>query len=276
MELSSITQANYLMLFGMMINKLYIAFFLSLIGLFSCSSIPFIEKNQATAKVANVAQKVLPPYEEGSIGDGVVKAVESILPQQFLQAAKELFTVFTTKEIAITDYYRTAKFASMKVKTGRTNAIMVLANDYDGVLQWVSADEIQIFTKNGKIIRTIGLNNDIFVTDPPNILEIYTKLLSERAVAYDASIISFSEPSMDGETIKYKYFLGDPFKYSLLLNGRVIEGRILYEEIYIKKLLWKRKNKYWVNPAGQIIRSRQFLNPSIDYMEMEVIKKYDG
>ena len=77
-------------------------------------------------------------------------------------------------------------------------------------------------------------------------------------------------------TIKYKYFLGDSFKYSLLLNGRVVEGRILYEEIYIKKLLWKRKNKYWVNPAGQIIRSRQFLNPSIDYMEMEVIKKYDG
>ena len=45
--------------------------------------------------------------------DGVVKAVESILPQQFLQAAKELFTVFTTKEIVITDYYRTAKFGTL-------------------------------------------------------------------------------------------------------------------------------------------------------------------
>ena len=61
-----------------MINKFYTIYFFFLLGLFSCSSIPFIEDNKASEKVANVAQKVLPPYEEGSIGDGVVKAVESI------------------------------------------------------------------------------------------------------------------------------------------------------------------------------------------------------
>jgi hypothetical protein len=246
-----------------------------LLGVLSCSSIqPIEESHQIAEKFSGVMKKALPPYEEGSIPNNVVNIIESILPQQFLQAAKELFTVFTTDKIIISDYYKTAKFASMKVSYGRTNAVMVLANNYNGVLQWVSADEIQIFTKNGKIIRTIGLNNDIFITDSPDLSQIILRLEANQEKVKESSIISFSDPLLNGEGIKYTYFYGESFEYPLLINGRIVSGKILYEEIYIKKLLWKRRNKYWIDPNGKVIRSRQFLNPSLDFIEMEVIKKY--
>jgi hypothetical protein len=46
----------------------------------------------------------------------------------------------------------------MKIRFGRgPHAILILAYIRDGVYEWVGADDVVIYTYNGRIIRTIGL-----------------------------------------------------------------------------------------------------------------------
>ena len=55
----------------------------------------------------------------------------------------------------------------MKVRFGRgPHAILILAYEEDNVYEWIGADGVKIYTLNGRIIKTVGLNSNIEILRP--------------------------------------------------------------------------------------------------------------
>ena len=50
----------------------------------------------------------------------------------------------------------------MQVRLGRSpNVLVVLEEERQGFLKWTSSNQIKIYTKNGKIVRLTGTENEL-------------------------------------------------------------------------------------------------------------------
>jgi len=146
----------------------------------------------------------------------------------------------------------TASFA--KVRLGRNSvAIMSLAYIQDGVYEWVSAANEKIFTKNGKIIKTIGLPFNI------NILDSY------RFNFIDGSVDYISKLSNPIATFKQKStFIGPKAKKG---NYKVVE---LVETVGLQ---FRHKNYYYYSSSNILIRAEQKIHPKLPVIEMDFYLK---
>jgi len=55
----------------------------------------------------------------------------------------------------------------IKVRFGRGPiAILILAYEEDNVYEWIGADNVRIYTLNGRIVKTAGLNSNIEILRP--------------------------------------------------------------------------------------------------------------
>ena len=133
-------------------------------------------------------------------------------------------------------------FASKFVRLGRgPYAMVVLAYDKDGELEYVSNDGISLFFNKGILVRTIGFPNDF-----------------SRKFTSDYSILNFSSES------KYqKISLSNPFVAEMSVNvmlenkgieikeiyGKKTELLLVQETIHLLDIRRKILNKYWIDTS---------------------------
>ena len=79
------------------------------------------------------------------------------LPETFYRAA------FGYPDIAIDqETYNENKYSFAKVRLGKASpVIMILLSIDDGMYTWIDKEGLRLITLNGRIIKTIGLPNDI-------------------------------------------------------------------------------------------------------------------
>ena len=86
-----------------------------------------------------------------------------------VNAIKESYLRLDTVQID-EDYMSAAKYAFIRVRFGSSrSALLTLVREQNEVLEWISADDIRIFTFGGKIIKTLGLPNDIEILNYKNL-----------------------------------------------------------------------------------------------------------
>ena len=162
-------------------------------------------------------------------------------------------------------------YATILVTYKNTKAIMVLSSENNGIMKWVSADGIVIFTFKGKVIQTIGLTNDIYISRPFNISNFYYE--NHGFKKYDDMVVIYSNPNLVSKSYSTLYMGSDESMLVNKLSKRNIKTRIIYEEFYVSEIRYKKKNKYWINSDGYILKSRQYLTPG-DIVEIEVLKPF--
>ena len=71
------------------------------------------------------------------------------------------------RDIVIDDeFYNAQKYSFAKIKIGKSIvAIAVLASASEEKYLWISQDGARIYTNNGRITKTIGLNHDVSILD---------------------------------------------------------------------------------------------------------------
>lgn len=148
-------------------------------------------------------------------------------------------------------------YSFAKIKIGkRAPAILVLAGSNENVMHWVSADKISIFTINGKIIKTIGFDNDILFLNYPQDESILANLNSTFS-----SLVDFSNPSLYSATVISQY---DGFKVQNIdfLDG-VKETLFIEEFLSMPEVKWSVRNLYWFDTESKmVIRSSQSIHPN--------------
>jgi len=116
-------------------------------------------------------------------------------------------------------------YASMRVKIGKGPAgLMILQKKEDEVYYWVSKDSVLLLVKNGRIIKTAGLTNDLvdyFYDNDPSF-----KVLIENKENNASEIrLKDMEPG-NGEAYAYfKELMSCPIKDLRRCNSFIKEGR---------------------------------------------------
>ena len=155
----------------------------------------------------------------------------------------------------------------MLVKIGRgPSALMILESVSDEKYTWVSADGVSLVIKNGIIIKTYGLPNNLIekIHVDLNWENLYEK---KELISYN----SFNKPSLNNLKVKSIFKEKDYEEVKLTFetkNLRSIEERIASQEIG-----WYKTNKYWIDESNFIWKSVQNISPRLPEIIIEVTKK---
>jgi len=150
------------------------------------------------------------------------------------------------------DFYEAQEYSFANVRIGRNvSAILVLEAIIDDTYVWTSSDGEKIYTYNGKIVKTIGLERDI---------EIFNGLL-----------FNFER----GHNFQYEVMLSSPSAFLEIYSEMSLDlSKNLYlEKMSSKVLSWKHQNTYKTNSDGQVIFSKQKFHPFEPAIEIEFYYK---
>ena len=159
-------------------------------------------------------------------------------------------------------------YASMLVKIGNgPKALMILEKISDDEYTWVSADEIYLVTRNGRIIKTAGLPNNL-----KEIISPFNGWNSELFKINDfVSYKTFTDPPLNNLEVVSNYFLNNPAEEDLLFGSKTL--KLIEEEIYSGEVGWSETNKYWLDNDNFVWKSVQHISPRLPEIYIEITKK---
>ena len=162
-------------------------------------------------------------------------------------------------------------YASMLLRIGKgPRGLMILEQKANGEVVWISADGIYVVTKNGRIIRTKGLINDLLrieygdlnLKNPPN-------NPSENSTS--RMYYSFDKPRLNNLEVEVFYELKSIEEVEIM--NRKMNLRRLEETIENRYLGWKAKNIYWVDDDNVVWQSEQTISPKLPKIFIQLTKK---
>lgn len=159
-------------------------------------------------------------------------------------------------------------YASMLVRIGRgPQSLMILESILRGQYVWVSADGVYLVTKDGRIIRSSGL--------PNNLLRIESSSFSWEDIIYaDQSYISyysFLNPSLNNLKVKSSSRLAGTTIEDLVFEDK--ELRLIVENVVSETIGWNKENKFWVDETGFVWKSIQHISPKLPPIYIEITKR---
>ncbi len=162
-------------------------------------------------------------------------------------------------------------YASLRMKIGKGPAgLLILESiDQDGYT-WVSADNIYITTRGGRIIRAEGLNNNLvdFVSSEPS----FKELIDGDYIQSQFRMISLDNPSVFNMKLKVSYKRVG-FEEVIILDKKR-ELILIEETIENSYIRWKYNNKYWVDKnTGYVWQSIQEIAPNVPPILIQITKK---
>ncbi|CAM3863551.1 YjbF family lipoprotein [Rheinheimera salexigens] len=186
---------------------------------------------------------------------------------------------FTTQPDASLSYEEVtqAKFDFLYVSHGdRPQSVMALMFIEQGQLKWVSADEAMLITENGRIVKTLGFEND---------------LLNVTAAISDP-IINWQQISQQTSWTRLVDWSAGEYGYSVNSNFSVQTGhslRFFQRDIAVTKVIeylsydsaanFLRFDQNWQNifwfdaTSGALLQSQQQLAPFTEPMQLTFISE---
>lgn len=173
--------------------------------------------------------------------------------------------VFGFPEYEITEnIYQEYENSFMKIRFGRgPHAILILAYIRDDVYEWVGADNVKIYTLNGRIIKTSGLTNNI------EILKASDKLYSSEEVF---ETINLYNPTLLMTTLKRSSEIRDK---TIIKLGKKIPVNRIEETFSVDSIGWRGSNVYYRNALSNSIEMvEQKIHPRLPVVKIEYYIKY--
>jgi hypothetical protein len=188
------------------------------------------------------------------------------LPITYLQNFSSVNSVvFGFPEYEITEeIYNDYDNSFIKIRFGRgPHAILVLAYVENNVYEWVGSDNVQIFTLNGRIIKTAGLTNNLEIIRP----------LSDIFSSSDVyETINLFNPDLISSTIHRSM---NSRKTTIKKLGRKIQVNRIEESFDLDLIGWTGVNLYYRNTSSnQIESSEQIIHPRLPIAKIEYYFKY--
>jgi hypothetical protein len=148
---------------------------------------------------------------------------------------------------------------------------MVLGRYERDLLHWISSDKITLVTRDGRLVRTAGL--------PENL--VGTNFVGDDPLVRAGNKIPGQSTSSRTIDLRPQNLFGIPVQTTLIVEGpRQIEivGRH-YSTIQIRELAsvelldWEFENLFWVDAqTGFVWKSLQYISPDLPPVEMEILK----
>ena len=152
----------------------------------------------------------------------------------------------------------------IKVRFGRgPHAILILAYAEDNVYEWIGADSVKIYTLNGRIIKTVGLDSNIEILRPSDNIFLASDV-------YET--VNLFNPDLISSTIHRSM---NSRKATIKKLGRSIQVNRIEESFDLDLIGWSGVNLYYQNTTtGQIESSEQRIHPRLPIVKIEYYFKY--
>jgi hypothetical protein len=152
----------------------------------------------------------------------------------------------------------------IKVRFGRgPHAILILAYVEDNIYEWIGADSVKIYTLNGRIVKTVGLNSNIEILRPSDNIFLTSDV-------YET--INLFNPDLISSTIRRSM---NSRKATIKKLGRNIQVNRIKESFDLDLIGWSGVNLYYQNiTTGQVEFSEQRIHPRLPTIKIEYYFKY--
>ncbi len=194
-----------------------------------------------------------------------------LLSSTFFTSVSPLFELLQeNKDFISRDLVNSIPYASALISFGtKQKSLVILGKKENSVNTWISADKIIFEEKNGIIIRTVGLPNDLFQKLGPKRYDYSEIIKKEQANSF---YYSFRKPTLNN--LKVETLSRFVRKENVSILGHHKELLLIEETLLSKKINWKRTNQYWVDPKSFFVwKSIQHLSPRLPPLIIEVTKK---
>jgi len=221
----------------------------------------------------------------------------SQLPLAYAQNFSEVNKViFGFPEYDITqERFEEYEYSFAKVKFNRgPHSIVILAYIDEGIYEWAGTDNVRIFTKNGRIIKTSGLNTDFQIRSPGDhvllasmrddsvnkksrfslitsfIPSLWSTKQTEVQEHFEA--IDLYKPDLFNATLRTSYtsYVDELERFGEAVNVTAIE-----QIASIDSIAWHEKNYFYVDSSsGRVLKSSQKLHPRLTRVSMEFFYKF--
>jgi hypothetical protein len=165
--------------------------------------------------------------------------------------------VYGAEDIAVSETtIAERKYSFIKVRFGKKFvALLTLVNTDSNIFEWITSTGEKVFTYNGKVIRTVGLTNNI---------HIYT---------YE----NFSCSTHEKKIVNYDVMLEDPRAFvtqSASIDVDLSSANTCYERVTTNGFSWSHVNHYRYNKDGLPKKAIQSIHPMLPIMEIDFYYKY--
>ena len=192
--------------------------------------------------------------------------------REYLQILKDSAKGTFSNQAITRDQAAAIPYASMSYRlNGGQELMIVLATNTNGDLLWTSATHIVLLTRDGRIIRTVGLPHDISGVTPI----IGNSLPAPAAVLKGAftSTRSVDIPDIGSYSVPLSCEMMTKGRETIFILGQSITTLRADESCKSTMLNWSFRDTYWLDPTSGIVwRSVQHLTPKGDKIETEILR----
>jgi hypothetical protein len=163
-------------------------------------------------------------------------------------------------------------YASMGIRiNGGNEAIIVLATQTDNDLLWTSAAHIVLVTRDGRIVRTVGLPAEMSNMAPQTGRALPAPGQALQGPYMDRRFGDFRDVGAYNIQIICRGMKKGPQAVTIL--GKRISTVLVEESCTSSQLRWSYRNSFWVDPeSGFVWRSSQHIHPGGTVIETQIFR----
>ena len=163
-------------------------------------------------------------------------------------------------------------YASMGYALDGGNQIMlVLATDSGGEMLWTSAAHVVIVTRQGRIVRTVGLGQDLSSLTARNNGALPAPSAAIQAPFTTTRLEDFPEQGLYGISVSCRAHLVG--RQSIKILGQSVATFRVDEACRSDRPEWSFTDSFWVdNNSGMVWRSSQHVHPKGGLVETEIFR----
>jgi len=164
-------------------------------------------------------------------------------------------------------------YASALLRIGKgSQGLIILESVAKDEYVWVSRDNVYLVLKDGRIVKTLGLKNNL--SEIKSINQTFKDLSSksQELILNYSTYYSFEDPSLLDLRVNITIINRGLEEIKILGKKKKL---ILFEENFSNNQIdWKGTNKFWVDPEDYFVwKSSQQISPKLPYFVLEITKK---
>ncbi|TKI04408.1 YjbF family lipoprotein [Martelella alba] len=196
------------------------------------------------------------------------------------QSQKSLGETFKVAAFGMPDVEMTPEqvrdipYASMYARVNNGPQIfVVLAYAENGNLKWVTRDKAMLVTRNGRLIKTLDLTDNLLdVTNLSADPLIHANRITDGAQWTRTQTWTESRKVYTA-TFTSRFTLAG--NETLTILGAPHTARILDEDVDVAELHTHYRNRYWIDPVtGGVYKTQQFIGPDFFPVETTTLNPY--
>jgi hypothetical protein len=196
----------------------------------------------------------------------------STLWGQYLQVLRESYRQTTGGGRVTMDQAAAVPYASVAYRAdGGSERMLVLASDTNGDLLWTAASRVVLLTRDGRLLRSIGLPHDRGGLSPQAGSTLAPPVAALKAPYRSVRLADFPDLSLYGVTLNCVTTARG--RANVMVLGTALVTTRVDETCQSQRPRWSFTDSYWLDAdSGFVWMSMQNVHPSGTRLQIKILR----